>query len=217
MSALAKQSAFMLLNLSSIDELNAALKELAADFQNQGKKVADELSNPTSYDSITKEHLTLLRDYKSGKLALTQGRETTEEPAALTVTDDDVLEIAEVTGVDLDVVMSAAAHVEDLEALVLWVEAYKELESTQAIKDSAKQQFELDQLRKKESQLSNRLTSALNKSPINTALIRQRLGVKVPKNLEKLGNWDGKVDSEKAPDFLKLARTAVAKSGIGQN
>ncbi|HEY9830724.1 MAG TPA: hypothetical protein V6D26_09100, partial [Stenomitos sp.] len=44
--------------------------------------------------------------------------------AGLTVTDDDVLELAETTGVDLDVVMSAAAHVEDLEALVKWVEAY---------------------------------------------------------------------------------------------
>ena len=66
----------------------------------------------------------------------------------LAVTDDDVLELAESTGVDLDIVMNAAAHVEDLEALVKWVEAYQELESEQAIKESARQQFELDQLRK---------------------------------------------------------------------
>jgi hypothetical protein len=135
----------------------------------------------------------------------------------LTVTDDDILAVAANTGVDLDVVMNAAAHVADLEALVKWVEVYKEFEDEQAIRDSAREQFELDQLRKKESQLGERLTAALNKSPVNTNLIRERLGVVVPKTVTKLGKWDGKVDSENAPDFLKPAREAIAKAGIGQN
>lgn len=130
----------------------------------------------------------------------------------LAVTDDDVLELAEATGVDLDVVMSAAAHVEDLEALVKWVEAYKEIESEQAIKDSARQQFELDQLRKKESELGERLNSALTKSTPDVNKIRQRLGVKVPKGVTKLGTWNGKVNDANEPDFLKKAREAFAKN-----
>jgi hypothetical protein len=221
MSGLTKQSAFSLLNLNSIDELNSAITELANYLQNQGKEVPQQFVNPSEHENITKAHLTLLRDYKNGKLnaALPQTLMSNEsvEPAALTVSDDEILDIAVQTGVDLDVVMNAAAHVENFEALVLWVEAYKELESEQAIKDSAKQQFELDQLRKKESELTERLNSALAKTPVNTALIRERLGVQVSKSITKLGKWDGKTDSKDAPDFLKSARTAIAKAGIGQS
>lgn len=130
----------------------------------------------------------------------------------LAVSDDDVLELAETTGVDLDVVMSAAAHVEDLEALVKWVEAYQELESEQAIKDSARQQFELDQLRKKESELGERLNAALAQPKPNTNAIRQRLGVKVPTSVSNLGAWNGKVGDPNEPDFLKKAREAFAKT-----
>lgn len=125
------------------------------------------------------------------------------------------MDIAVNTGVDLDVVMNAATHIADLEALVKWVEVYKELEDEQAIRDSAREQFEVDQLRKKESQLGERLNSALNKTPVNTGLIRQRLGVNVPQSITKLGNWDGKADSKNAPDFLKSAQAAIAKAGIG--
>jgi hypothetical protein len=130
----------------------------------------------------------------------------------LAVTDDDVLELAEATGVDLDVVMSAAAHVEDLEALVKWVEAYQELESEQAIKDSARQQFELDQLRKKETELGERLNAALTKSKPDVNKIRQRLGVKVPTSVSNLGAWNGKAADANEPDFLKKAREAFAKN-----
>ena len=229
MTVLTKQSAYTLLNLKNVDELNSALTELANHLQSQGKEVPDEIANPTAYESISKAHLTLLRDYRSGKLeiaALPQAQaknennsssERVEEATALAVTDDDILDIAASTGVDLDVVMNAAAHVADLEALVKWVEVYKELEDEQAIRDSAREQFELDQLRKKESQLGERLTTALNKTPVNTSLIRERLGVTVPSSVTKLGNWDGKVDSENAPDFLKSARAKVVKAGIGQN
>lgn len=129
----------------------------------------------------------------------------------LAVTDDDVLELAEATGVDLDVVMSAAAHVEDLEALVKWVEAYKEIESEQAIKDSARQQFELDQLRKRENELGDRLNAALTKATPDVSKIRQRLGVKVPAKVTNLGAWNGKVGDPNEPDFLKKAREAFAK------
>ena len=131
--------------------------------------------------------------------------------AGLAVTDDDVLGLAEATGVDLDIVMSAAAHVEDLEALVKWVEAYQELESEQAIKDSARQQFELDQLRKKETELTDRLNSALTKTKPDVNKIRQRLGVKVPTSVTKLGKWNGTVNAEGEPDFLKQAREALGK------
>lgn len=130
----------------------------------------------------------------------------------LAVSDDDVLELAETTGVDLDVVMSAAAHVEDLEALVKWVEAYKEVEAEQAIKDSARQQFELDQLRKRESELGERLNAALTKSTPDVSKIRQRLGVKVPAKVTNLGAWNGKVGDPNEPDFLKKAREAFAKN-----
>jgi hypothetical protein len=225
MTVLTKQNAYTLLNLKHVDELNSALTELAAHLQNQGKEVPEEIANPTAHESISKAHLTLLRDYKSGKLevtALPQAHENNEsqqgsvqEPAALAVTDDEILDIAVNTGVDLDVVMNAAAHIADLEALVKWVEVYKELEDEQTIRDSAREQFELDQLRKKESQLGERLNSALNKIPINTGLIRQRLGVNVPQSITKLGNWDGKADSKNAPDFLKSAQAAIAKAGIG--
>lgn len=225
MTVLTKQNAYTLLNLKHVDELNSALTELAAHLQNQGKEVPEEIANPTAHESISKAHLTLLRDYKSGKLevtALPQAHEnngsqqgSVQEPAALAVTDDEILDIAVNTGVDLDVVMNAAAHIADLEALVKWVEVYKELEDEQTIRDSAREQFELDQLRKKESQLGERLNSALNKIPINTGLIRQRLGVNVPQSITKLGNWDGKADSKNAPDFLKSAQAAIAKAGIG--
>ncbi len=131
---------------------------------------------------------------------------------SLTVTDDEVLGLAEATGVDLDVVMTAAAHVEDLEALVLWVENYKQLEAEQEIKESARQQFELDQLRKKESALSERLNAALNKRKPDIDAIRKRLGVKVPTSVNNLGTWDGKPGTDGEPDFLKKAREAFAKN-----
>jgi ribosome biogenesis GTPase A len=229
MTVLTKQSAYTLLNLKNVDELNSAFTELANHLQSQGKEVSDEIANPTAHENISKAHLALLRDYRSGKLEITalpqaktnnennQGSEHVEEATTLAVTDDDILDVAANTGVDLDVVMNAAAHVADLEALVKWVEVYKELEDEQAIRDSAREHFELDQLRKKESQLGDRLTTALNRTPVNTSLIRERLGVTIPSSVTKLGNWDGKVDSENAPDFLKSARSAIVKAGIGQN
>jgi hypothetical protein len=219
MTVLTKQSAFTLLSLNSIEELNSIITELANHLQNQNKEVPAEFANPFAYESITKAHLTQLRDYKNGKLnvtALPQQKSTESiksvAETALTVTDDDVLEVAEATGVDLDVVMSAAAHVEEIDALVKWVEAYKEIESEQAIKESARQQFELDQLRKKEVDLSERLNSALTKTTPDVSKIRQRLGVTVPQKVTTLGKWNGKVNDPNEPDFLKKAREAFIKN-----
>jgi hypothetical protein len=222
MSVLAKQNAFLLLNLSSVDELNSDLDKLAKNLRIQGKEVPEEIANPSAHENISKEHLTLLRDYKRGVLEelkqLPQVQNSNNnrqghlsDESSLTVTDDDILDLAESTGIDLDVVMGAAAHLENLEALVKWVEAYKELESEQEIKNSARQQFELDQLRKKEQELGERLNAAINKPAVNVSAIRQRLGVKVPQGVTNLGKWDGKPESENEPIFLKKARAALTK------
>ena len=223
MSVLAKQNAFSLLNLNSIDELNSGLSQLADSLLRQGKEVPEEIANPEAHENISKEHLTLLRDYKRGtleelkQLLNVQNGNSNEQGSgqidnsSLAVTDEEILNVAESTGVDLDIVMSAAMHVENLEALVQWVEEYKRLESEQEIKDSARQQFELDQLRKKEQQLGERLNAALNKPAVNTSVIRQQLGVKVPAGVSNLGKWDGKPGTAGEPDFLKNARAAFAK------
>ena len=222
MSVLAKQNAYTLLNLSSVDELNSNLDKLAKNLRSQGKEVPEEIANPSAHENISKEHLTLLRDYKRGVLEelkqLPQVQNSNNnrqghlsDESSLTVTDDDILDLAESTGIDLDVVMGAAAHLENLEALVKWVEAYKELESEQEIKNSARQQFELDQLRKKEQELGERLNAAINKPAVNVSAIRQRLGVKVPQGVTNLGKWDGKPESENEPNFLKKARAALTK------
>ncbi|HEY9795876.1 MAG TPA: hypothetical protein V6D30_09560 [Leptolyngbyaceae cyanobacterium] len=223
MSVLAKQNAFSLLNLNSIDELNSGLSQLADSLLRQGKEVPEEIANPEAHENISKEHLTLLRDYKRGtleelkQLPQVQNGNSNEQGSrqidnsSLAVTDDEILDVAESTGVDLDIVMSAAMHVENLEALVQWVEEYKRLESEQEIKDSARQQFELDQLRKKEQELGERLNAAINKPTVNVAAIRQRLGVKTPQSVTNLGKWDGKPGAANEPDFLKNARAAFAK------
>jgi hypothetical protein len=57
--------------MNSIDELNFLITELANHLQNQNKEVPSELANPSAHESITKAHLTLLRDYKNGKLNVT--------------------------------------------------------------------------------------------------------------------------------------------------
>ncbi len=223
MSVLAKQNAFSLLNLSSVEELNSDLSELALSLRRQSKEVPEELANPSAYENISKEHLTLVRDYKRGTLeelkplpqALngdSNGQGSAQiDKSSLALTDDEILDVAESTGVDLDIIMSAAMHVETLEALVQWVEEYKRLESEQEIKDSARQQFELDQLRQKEQQLGERLNAALNKPAVNVAAIRQRLGVRTPQEVMNLGKWDGLPGSSGEPDFLKNARVAFAK------
>jgi hypothetical protein len=43
--------------LNSVEELNAALTELANHLQNQAKEVPVELANPTAHESISKAHL----------------------------------------------------------------------------------------------------------------------------------------------------------------
>ena len=223
MSVLAKQNAFSLLNLSSVEELNLELTKLAEGMLRQSKEVPEEIANPSAYENISKEYLTLLRDYKRGTLEElkplpqapngdSNGQGSAQiDNSSLALTDEEILDVAESTGIDLDIIMSAAMHVENLEALVQWVEGYKRLESEQEIKDSARQQFELDQLRQKEQQLGERLNAALNKPVVNTSVIRQQLGVKVPQSVSLLGKWDGLPGSDGEPDFLKNARVAFTK------
>lgn len=224
MSVLAKQNAFSLLNLSSIEELNSSLSKLAASMRSQSKEVPEEIANPSAHENISKEHLTLLRDYKRGEqeeLKEIAGAPDSNnngqasgrvEESLLAITDEEILNVAESTDVDLDIIMSAAMHVENLEALVQWVEEYKRLESEQEIKDSARQQFELDQLLQKEQELGERLNAAITKPAVNVAVIRQRLGVKTPQGVTNLGKWDGLPESFGEPDFLKTARAAFAKT-----
>lgn len=224
---ISKQNALTLLNFNSIDELNVEILNLAKRLEEIGKEVPREFQCPEKYQEISKSHLKLMRDFKRNNLvepqtaALPAGKQESVEVAEsnghqettgqLTVTDDEILDLAASTGVELDVVMSAAEHVESLEALVKWVEKYKQLEEEQAIEDSARQQFELDQLRKKEQELGERLNAAINKPAVNVAAIRQRLGVKTPQSVTNLGKWDGKPGSSNEPDFLKNARAAFAK------
>ena len=224
---ISKQNALTLLNFNSIDELNVEILNLAKRLEEIGKEVPREFQCPEKYQEISKSHLKLMRDFKRNNLvepqtaALPAGKQESvevsesnghqETTGQLTVTDDEILDLAASTGVELDVVMSAAEHVESLEALVKWVEKYKQLEEEQAIEDSARQQFELDQLRKKEQELGERLNAAINKPAVNVAAIRQRLGVKPPQSVTNLGKWDGKPGSSNEPDFLKNARAAFSK------
>jgi hypothetical protein len=224
---ISKQNALTLLNFNSIDELNVEILNLAKRLEEIGKEVPREFQCPEKYQEISKSHLKLMRDFKRNNLvepqtaALPAGKQESvevsesnghqETTGQLTVTDDEILDLAASTGVELDVVMSAAEHVESLEALVKWVEKYKQLEEEQAIEDSARQQFELDQLRKKEQELGERLNAAINKPAVNVAAIRQRLGVKTPQSVTNLGKWDGKPGSSNEPDFLKNARAAFSK------
>ena len=122
------------------------------------------------------------------------------------ITDDGILAVVENTGVELDVVMEAANHLESLEALVRWVEEYKACEAEALIKESAKQQFEIDQLRKKEAQLSDRLQSAISKKSPDVNAIKSQLGIATPQNVTQMGKWNGKAHGEGEPDFLKNAR-----------
>lgn len=192
-------------NITDINEFESMLLDLEIDpdkdeyCEDEVKRIDEELSRKAGSQQ------TLLAANNSNS----NGHN--EKLSSLAPTDDEILEVAESTGVDLEVVLSAAAHVENLEALVRWVEAYKELESEQAIKDSARQQFEIDQLRKKERELGERLNAAINKPKPDINTIRQQLGVKVPTAVTKLGKWDGKPESKNEPDFLKAARTAFAK------
>ena len=134
---ISKQNALTLLNFNSIDELNVEILNLAKRLEEIGKEVPREFQCPEKYQEISKSHLKLMRDFKRNNLvepqtaALPAGKQESvevsesnghqETTGQLTVTDDEILDLAASTGVELDVVMSAAEHVESLEALVKWV------------------------------------------------------------------------------------------------
>jgi hypothetical protein len=132
-----------------------------------------------------------------------------EGRAIAPVSDDDVLAVAETSGVDLDVVIRASERLDSLEDLVQWVESYQDLARVHQIKENAKQQFEIDRLEGKEQELAARLSAALKRESPDFEEIRQRLGIEAPEAATRLASWDGKPKGEGEPDFLKSARTAL--------
>jgi hypothetical protein len=126
-----------------------------------------------------------------------------EGRAIAPVSDDDVLAIAETTGIDLSVVMQASERLDSLEDLVQWVESYQGFARACQIKENAKQQFEIDRLEGKEKELADRLAAAVDRSSPDFNKIRASLGFKLPKAVERMA------DEEHEPDFLKSARTAL--------
>lgn len=63
MQGLPKQDIFQPLNFESVEQLNLTLLALADCLTAEGKNVPDEIANPDNYNDISKEHLTLLREY----------------------------------------------------------------------------------------------------------------------------------------------------------
>lgn len=117
--------------------------------------------------------------------------------------DDDVLALAEGSGVDLDVVMDAADALGELEALVKWVETYQSCVTDAEIEADAKRQFQIDQLERKEKELGERLAAAVNLKSPDFDAIRRRLGITTPEAVTRLA------DKEREPNFLKSARVAM--------
>lgn len=63
MQGLPKQDIFQPLNFDSVEQMNLTLLALADCLKAEGKNVPDEILNPDNYADISKEHLTLLREY----------------------------------------------------------------------------------------------------------------------------------------------------------
>lgn len=63
MQGLPKQEIFQPLNFESVEQLNLTLLALADCLTAECKDVPDEIMNPDNYSDISKEHLTLLREY----------------------------------------------------------------------------------------------------------------------------------------------------------
>jgi hypothetical protein len=143
---------------------------------------------------LTEAEIEQIEAHFNGGLAL---------PDAAPVTDDDVLAVAESSGLDLDVVMRAASQLDHLEALVQWVESYQRFARSHQIQENAKQQFEIDRLEGKEKELADRLAAAVDRSSPDFNKIRASLGFKLPKAVERMAN------EEHEPDFLKSARIAL--------
>lgn len=63
MQGLPKQDIFQPLNFDSVEQMNLTLLALADCLKAEAKDVPDEIANPDNYAEISKEHLTLLREY----------------------------------------------------------------------------------------------------------------------------------------------------------
>lgn len=69
MPGLPKQDVFQRLNFTDVEQMNLTLLALADCLVEQGKEVPDEIANPDKYSDISKEHLSLLRNYMQKALA----------------------------------------------------------------------------------------------------------------------------------------------------
>lgn len=130
-------------------------------------------------------------------------------PSALTTpTDDDILSLAESSGVSLDAIIQAAEQVETLGHLVLWVEEYKRQQSERLIRESVRRRLDLEELSGKQQELSDRLVAAINKKAPDTEQIAKTLGLGLPPEVNNLAQ----PDSDWQKDFLSMARQAVGKN-----
>lgn len=126
----------------------------------------------------------------------------------LAPTDDDILNLAETTGVELNAIMQAAEQVETLGQLVLWVEEYKRQQSERQIRESVRRRLDLEELASQKQQLSDRLVAAINKKAPDTDQIAKTLGLELPPEVNNLAQ----PDSDWQKDFLSMARQAVGKN-----
>jgi hypothetical protein len=172
---------------------NLAEKYTGGDIEALQETMIEVLSiDPTR--ELTEAEIEQIEAHFNGGLAL---------PGTTPLNDDDVLAIAETTGIDLGVVMQASERLGSLEDLVQWVESYQWFARSHQIQENAKQQFEIDRLEGKEKELADRLAAAVDRSSPDFNKIRASLGFKLPKAVERMA------DEEHEPDFLKSARTAL--------
>jgi hypothetical protein len=57
-----KSDVYSRLSFNSVEDMNLAILNLADCLKEQGQEVPEELTNPESFEDVSKEHLTLLRD-----------------------------------------------------------------------------------------------------------------------------------------------------------
>lgn len=121
-----------------------------------------------------------------------------------TPTDDEALNIACETGIELDIVLQAAKEVDSLELLVIWAEEYQQKKLAKQLKrqisQSVDRQIQIEDLEDKRENLESRLRDALTLQNLDIAGLEKRLGVKVPESLAQLAA-NQKAGEE--PDFLK--------------
>lgn len=163
-----------------------------------------EASNPNFTMVPAKYVLNILGEEATIPPVLSPIQEPQLEPVSLAITDDHILDLAEKSGVELDVLIQAAEQVETLGHLCLWVEEYKRTKAELSIKESVQRRIAAEQLAKEQQKLGERLEAAIAKPMPDTAKIEQSLGLELPTEIEdlaKFGEWQ--------KDFLGKLKKAV--------